>query len=56
MLWSAAVSWTARARERDVIGVGAGEREPRSITIGVLPSSAIIMLPMKHISKPSTKN
>ena len=54
MQCSAAVSWTARARERDVIGVGAGAREPRSMRIGVLPSSAIMMLPIKLVSKPFT--
>ena len=43
---SAAVSCTARARERDVIGVGEGARLPRSIRMGVLPSSAIMMLPL----------
>ena len=46
---SAAVSWICRAREREVTGVGDGAREPRSIRMGVLPSSSIIMLPA-HVS------
>ena len=42
---SAAVSWTARAREREVMGVGEGASEPKSMRMGVLPSSEIMMLP-----------
>lgn len=43
---SAAVSWTARARDREVIAIGLGAREPRSMTIGVKPSSSIMMFPV----------
>lgn len=40
---SPAVSWTRRARDRDVIGVGDGAREPRSISIGSPRSSSIML-------------
>ena len=43
---SAAVSWTAMASWREVMGVGEGAREPRSMRMGVRPSSAIMMLPV----------
>lgn len=42
---SAAVSCTWSARERDVIGMGEGAMEPRSIRMGVRPSSDIMMFP-----------
>ena len=46
VLCSAAVSCTARASERDVIGMGEGASEPRSMRMGVVLSSASIMLPV----------
>jgi len=46
---SAAVSWMRRAREREVMGVGEGAREPRSMRMGVRPSSAIMMLPVRAV-------
>lgn len=42
---SAAWSCTARASDREVIGVGEGARDPRSIKMGWTPSSSIMMFP-----------
>lgn len=42
---SAAWSWTAKASDREVIGVGEGASDPRSIRIGCTPSSSIMMFP-----------
>ena len=44
VLCSAAWSWTSRAREREVIRVGEGTKEPISMRMVDVPSSAIMML------------
>ena len=39
-------------KDRDVMGVGEGAKEPRSMSTGVLPSSAIMILPICSAFKP----
>ena len=45
---SAARSWVWRARAREAMCKGEGAREPRSIRMGAVPESEIMMLPVEE--------